>query len=349
MNTRSLAEPSISEDFLGQRDAGSEDITHASQTPTTKIPDREELCERSNIVVLIPCYNEAGAVAEVVASFKKHLPTAVVYVYDNCSEDDTAKLARKAGAVVVTAKTRGKGAVVRQMFSEVDADAYIMVDGDSTYSAADAPKMLDALIKEKADMVAAVRQAKSEAAYGRGYKFGNRMFNFILKILFNSSFRDIFSGYRAFSKRFVKTFPVASNGFDIEAELSIHALIMAVPCVEIDSEYFERPPNTRSKLSAFKDGFKILASIVRLLKETRPLFFFGAIFWALFFLSIGLAYPIITTFMETGLVPRLPTAVLSTGIMIISFLSLVCGIILDGVSQARIETKKLRYLWFGNS
>ncbi|MDR0968052.1 MAG: glycosyltransferase [Holosporaceae bacterium] len=299
-----------------------------------------------NIAVLIPCYNEAGAVERVVAEFKKYLPDATIYVYDNRSEDDTAELARKAGATVVTAKIRGKGAVVRQMFSEIDADAYIMVDGDATYDAADAPKMLATLAEEKADMVAAVRQAKSDAAYKIGRKFGNRMFNYMLKALFNSSFQDIFSGYRAFSKRFVKTLPIASVGFDIEAELSIHALVLGVPCVEIESKYSERPANTRSKLNAFKDGFKILISILRLLKETRPLLFFGAIFGALFTLSVGISYPIIKTFVETGLVPRLPTAILSTGVMIVSFLSLMCGIILDGVSQARIETKRLRYLWF---
>jgi glycosyltransferase involved in cell wall biosynthesis len=226
-----------------------------------------------SVAVLIPCYNEAGAIGRVVASFRERLPDATIYVYDNLSEDDTAKIAKEAGAIVATAKTRGKGAVVRQMFSEVDADIYITVDGDATYDAADAPKMIDALIGEKADMVAAVRQAKSEAAYRVGHKFGNRLFNRILKTLFNSSFRDVFSGYRAFSKRFVKTFPVSSAGFDIEAELSIHALTLAVPCVEIDSQYFERPENTGSKLNAFKDGFKILVSILRLLKEIRPLLF----------------------------------------------------------------------------
>ncbi|MDR2158220.1 MAG: glycosyltransferase [Holosporaceae bacterium] len=299
-----------------------------------------------NIAVLIPCYNEANTMADVVASFKKHLPNAVVYVYDNCSEDDTAEIARNAGAIVVTAKTRGKGNVVRRMFSDVDADIYIMVDGDSTYTAKDAPRMINALIKEKADMVVAVRRERSDSAYRNGHRLGNRIFNRLLKILFHSTFSDIFSGYRAFSRRFVKTFPIMANGFDIEAELSIHALTLAIPCAEIDSDYWERPANSYSKLSTFKDGFKIFVSIMKLLKDVRPLFFFGMIFIALFLLSIGISYPLVMTFMETGLVPRLPTAVLSTGVMMISFLSLTCGIIMDSISQARMEIKKLHYLLF---
>ncbi|MDR0678581.1 MAG: glycosyltransferase [Holosporaceae bacterium] len=298
------------------------------------------------VAVLIPCYNEASTVADVILSFKKYLPNAVIYVYDNCSKDNTAKLAREAGALVITAKIKGKGNVVRKMFSDINADIYIMVDGDSTYAAKDAPRMIDSLISEKADMVVAVRKKESNMSDRTGHKFGNLMFNFILKILFKSAFRDIFSGYRAFSRRFVKTFPVMSDGFDIEAELSIHALTLAIPCVEIDSLYTERPPNSYSKLNTLKDGVKILISIIRLLKETRPLFFFGIIFLLLFFLSIKISYPLIITFLETGLVPRLPTAVLSTGIMMLSFISLICGIILDSISQARMEVKKLHYLLF---
>ncbi|MDR2781323.1 MAG: glycosyltransferase family 2 protein [Holosporaceae bacterium] len=298
------------------------------------------------VAVLIPCYNEECTIAEVVTSFKKYLPSAIVYVYDNCSDDDTAKIAKEAGAVVVTARIRGKGNVVRKMFTDVNADVYVMVDGDSTYTAADAFKMIDTLVEEKIDMVVAVRREKSEAAYRLGHKFGNRLFNFILELLFNSTFRDIFSGYRVFSRRFVKTFPVMTNGFDIETELSIHALTMDIPWAEIDSDYTERPANSFSKLNTFKDGLKIFFRIIKLLKETRPLFLFGSIFMGLFLLSIGISYPVITTFLETGFVPRLPTAVLATGIMMISFLSLVCGIIMDSVSKTRIEMKKLNYLQF---
>ena len=299
-----------------------------------------------SIDVLIPCYNEAETIARVVRSFKKYLPSAIVYVYDNCSEDTTAAQAKEAGAVVKFERNKGKGNVVRQMFADIDADIYIMVDGDSTYSATDAPKMVEMIENTNVDMVVAVRKEKSEKAYREGHKIGNSLFNFILKILFNSTFSDIFSGYRAFSKRFVKTFPVMTNGFDIEAELTIHALTLSIPFAEIDSEYYERPANSHSKLSTFKDGIKILLSIVNLLKETRPLFFFGIISLFMFLLSVGIAYPIIDTFLETGLVPRLPTAVLSVGIMLISFLSLTCGLILDSISQARMETKKLHYLSF---
>lgn len=300
----------------------------------------------SSIAVLIPCYNEAETIADVVKSFKKHLPEAIVYVYDNCSEDNTAQKAKDAGAIVVPAKNKGKGNVVRRMFADIDADIYIMVDGDSTYSAEDAPKMIDELRNSCSDMVVAVRKEKSEKAYRGGHKIGNELFNYMLKILFNSTFSDIFSGYRAFSKRFVKTFPVMTNGFDIEAELTIHALTLSIPFSEIESEYYERPANSHSKLSTFKDGLKILLSIINLLKETRPLFFFGMISMFLALISVGIAYPIIDTFIETGLVPRLPTAVLAMGIMLAAFLSLTCGLILDSISQARMETKKLHYLTF---
>jgi glycosyltransferase involved in cell wall biosynthesis len=282
----------------------------------------------------------------VVTEFKKYLPNASIYVYDNCSEDNTAEIAKTAGATVVTAKIRGKGNVVRKMFADIDADIYIMVDGDATYAAADAPSMIRTLIEEKVDMVVAVRREKSEAAYRLGHKFGNRLFQFILRVLFNSTFRDVFSGYRVFSKRFVKAFPVMSNGFDIEAELSIHALTLDIPWAEINSDYRERPVNSFSKLNTIKDGIKILLSIIKLLKETRPLFLFGAIFMTLFLFSCGISYPVIITFLETGLVPRLPTAILSTGVMMISFLSLACGIIMDSISQARMEMKKLQYLIF---
>jgi glycosyltransferase involved in cell wall biosynthesis len=297
-----------------------------------------------NIAVLIPCYNEASTVAEVVASFKKYLPTANIYVYDNCSDDNTAELAQKAGASVMTAKIRGKGNVVRRMFYDIDVDVYVMVDGDSTYTAADAPKMIDLLIREKIDMVVAIRREKSETTYRSGHKFGNKMFNFIVKILFDSAFHDIFSGYRIFSRRFVKTFPVMSNGFDIEAELSIHALTLDIPYAEINSAYLERPPNSYSKLNTFRDGFKILVSIIRLLKEIKPLLFFSIISLILFLLSVGISYPIIITFLKSGLVPRLPTAVLSMGIMLLSFLSFTCGVILDGISRTHMEIKRLHYL-----
>lgn len=299
-----------------------------------------------SVAVLIPCFNEESTIFNVVSKFKEVLPCASVYVYDNCSTDNTFFEAKRAGAIVVKSRKRGKGNVVRKMFSDVNADIYIIVDGDDTYSAEDSVKMLNIIREEHMDMVVAARNEISDKAYPVGHKWGNKLFNFTLKLLFNSEFKDIFSGYRAFSKRFVKTFPITSSGFDVEAELSIHALTISLPCAEIDSDYRERSENSYSKLSTFKDGFKILWSIMRLLKENRPLLFFGSISLVLFLLAIGLAYPIISTFLETGLVPRLPTAVLSTGIIMISFLSLTCGLILNSLSQARIEIKKLHYLQY---
>ncbi len=299
-----------------------------------------------SVAVLIPCFNEESTIFNVVTKFKEALPKASVYVYDNCSTDNTSLEAKKAGAVVVKSHKKGKGNVVRKMFSDINADMYIMVDGDDTYSAEDAVKMLDFIQNEQMDMVVAARNEITDKAYPVGHKWGNKLFNFALKLLFNSEFKDIFSGYRAFSKRFVKTFPVTSDGFDIEAELSIHALTLSLPCAETDSNYYERPANSHSKLNTFKDGFKILWSIIRLLRENRPLLFFGSISLMLFLLALVLACPIFSTFLETGLVPRLPTAVLSTGLVMISFLSLTCGFILNSLSQARIEIKKLHYLQY---
>lgn len=299
-----------------------------------------------SVAVLIPCFNEESTIFNVVIKFKEVFPRAFIYVYDNCSTDNTFSEAKRAGAIVVKSRKRGKGNVVRKMFSDINADMYIIVDGDDTYSTEDSVKMLDLIREEQMDMVIAARNEVSDKAYPVGHKWGNKLFNFTLKLLFSSEFKDIFSGYRAFSKRFVKTFPITSSGFDVEAELSIHALTLSLPCAEIDSDYRKRPENSHSKLSTFKDGFKILWSIIRLLRENRPLLFFGSISLILFLIAIGLAYPIISTFLETGLVPRLPTAVLSTGITMISFLSLTCGFILNSLSQARIEIKKLHYLQY---
>lgn len=303
----------------------------------------------ASVAVLIPCYNEAETIESVIKDFKHYLPEAMIYVYDNDSDDSSAELAEKAGAIVVAAPERGKGNVVRRMFSDVDADICIMVDGDSTYSACDAPKMIEHIKNGHADMVIAARKEVSEKAYREGHKFGNKLFNSFLKILFGSDFSDIFSGYRAFSRRFVKTFPVMSNGFDIEAELSIHALTLSIPCLEIESEYRERPKNSCSKLNTLKDGMKILFSIIKLVEENRPLLFFGIIALILFLTSLGMVYPIVETFLETGLVPRLPTAVLSMGTMSAALLSFVCGLILDCVSLGRIENKKLHYLSFSKN
>jgi glycosyltransferase involved in cell wall biosynthesis len=278
--------------------------------------------------------------------FKKYLPNAIIYVYDNRSTDNTAAIARNAGAIVAEVPVRGKGNVIRKMFADIDADIYVIVDGDCTYTAEDAPKMVNLLMDEKLDMVIAVRKEKSKEAYKKWHKIGNKIFNLILRLLFNSTFSDVFSGYRAFSRRFVKTFPAASDGFDIEAELSIHALTLSVPFAEIESPYLVRPKNSYSKLNTFQDGFKILLSIIRFLKETRPLFFFGTISIILFLLSFGISIPVILAFLKSGLEPKFSTAMLACGIMMTSFVSLACGIILDSISQVRKEIKRLCYLKF---
>lgn len=298
------------------------------------------------VAVLIPCCNEAATIATVVRDFKSYLPGAPIYVYDNNSTDNTASIASDAGAIVVRSPNRGKGNVVRRMFADINADVYVMVDGDATYSACDAPEMINLINNKSADMVVAVRKELSEKAYRGGHRFGNKLFNFILRLLFDSNFSDVFSGYRAFSKRFIKTFPAVSSGFDIEAELSVHTLILSIPYAEIVSNYRERPANSHSKLNTFRDGALILLSIIKLLKETRPLFFFGIISLVLFGMSLVMAYPVFSTFLETGLVPRLPTAVLSMGTTLSALLSLTCGLILDSISQERIENKKLHYLKF---
>lgn len=296
------------------------------------------------VAILIPCYNEELTIASVITDAKKHLPSSIIYVCDNCSTDNTASIARSLGANVSTERKKGKGNAVRKMFADIDADIFLMIDGDSTYDLSDAPKMISLLADKNVDMVVGVRKENCENAYPKMHKIGNKAFNYILYVLFNSDFTDIFSGYRAFSKRFIKSLPISSTSFDIEAELSIHALTLSIPCAEIESNYFERPLNSHSKLSTFKDGFKILFSIIRLLKETRPFMFFSCISLVLFVVSVVLAYPLLVTFLDIGLVPRLPTAVLSASIMILSFLSLTCGTILDSVSRARQEIKKLHYL-----
>jgi glycosyltransferase involved in cell wall biosynthesis len=299
-----------------------------------------------SIAVLIPCYNEESTIVDVINSFRKYVPEAAIYVYDNNSSDRTAELARSAGASVKNVKDKGKGNVVRKMFSDVDADIILMVDGDSTYDASDSPKMIKLIQSSNKDMVVAVRKEISQTAYPQYHKIGNRLFNFMLKMMFRSTFTDAFSGYRAFSKRFVKTFPATTRGFDIEVELSIHALTLAIPFGEIESKYRERPTNSFSKLNTFRDGIKILLRILLLLKEIRPLFFSGLISLFSLLISQLMAYPLVIKFLDTGLVPRLPTVLLSMGFALIAFFSLLCGMILDSVSQARIETKKLHYLLF---
>src|SRR5215469_13978033 len=273
------------------------------------------------VAVLVPCLNEEAAVASVVASFRKVLPSAEIYVYDNNSRDRTVEIAREAGAEVRGERRQGKGHVVRRMFADVDADVYVLVDGDATYDAASAPRMIEKLVTEHLDMVVGLRVDQEQAAYRRGHRTGNWMLTSFMSSVFGQAFKDIPSGYRVFSRRFVKSFPVLSDGFEIETELTVHALELSMPVAEIETPYFARPEGSVSKLNTWSDGFRILATILKLYRSEKPLRFFTLIGIVMALVSIGLAIPVIITYLEVGLVPRLPTAVLSMGLMIVAVLS----------------------------
>jgi glycosyltransferase involved in cell wall biosynthesis len=293
------------------------------------------------IAVLVPCFNEEAAVATVVADFRKALPTAEIFVYDNNSSDRTATIARDAGAEVRSERRQGKGHVVRRMFADVDADIYVLVDGDATYDAASAPRMIERLVSDRLDMVVGFRVDQAEAAYRPGHRTGNWMLTGFLSSVFGQAFKDILSGYRVFSRRFVKTFPVLSDGFEIE---TVHALELALPVAEVETPYYARPAGSFSKLNTWRDGLRILGTILRLYRSEKPLRFFTAIGIFLTLVSVGLAIPIVVTYFEEGLVPRLPTAVLSMGLMIVAVLSVSSGLVLDTVTRGRREMKLLAYL-----
>jgi glycosyltransferase involved in cell wall biosynthesis len=296
------------------------------------------------IAVLLPCYNEEAAIAQTVRDFKAALPDAVIYVYDNNSKDRTQEVAKAAGAIVRTERMQGKGHVVRRMFADIDADIYVMADGDATYEAAAAPELIARMLEENLDMVVGARKSEVEAAYRRGHRLGNKMLTGMLASLFGRSFSDILSGYRVFSRRFVKSFPVNSGGFEIETEISVHALEMRMPVAEAVTAYAARPEGSESKLSTYRDGWRILNTIIRLYRIERPLMFFGGIAALLLFVAIVLALPIFITFLQIGEVPRFPTAILATGLVILSALSFVCGLILDTVVRGRQEVRRLSYL-----
>ena len=296
------------------------------------------------VAVILPCYNEGAAIATVVADFQRALPGATVYVYDNNSTDETADAARRAGAVVRRETMQGKGNVIRRAFSDVDAEIYLMADGDGTYDAARAPEMVSRLRGDKLDMVVGVREERGDDAYRRGHRTGNMLFNRTVAILFGDRFSDIFSGYRVFSRRFVKSFPALSAGFEIETELSVHAIQLRMPVFEIPTAYSGRIEGTASKLRTYRDGFKILRNIALFTQHYRPLMFYGAIAVMLAALSVGLAYPVVVEYFETGLVPRFPTAILATGIMLIAALCLAIGLILHTISRGQLEMKRLHYL-----
>jgi len=296
------------------------------------------------IAVLLPCYNEEAAIGQTIAGFRAALPQAAIYVFDNNSRDRTVEVARAAGAIVRTERMQGKGNVVRRMFADVDADIYVMADGDATYDAASAPAMVARLLGEGLDMVVGARVHDAAEAYRRGHVLGNRMMTGILARLFGRSFTDIFSGYRVFSRRFAKSFPVLSAGFEIETEMSVHALELKMPVGEIETPYFARLEGSESKLSTWRDGLRILRTIVTLYRIERPMLFFGLLAAALALLAIGLAAPLVLTYVETGLVPRFPTAILATGLMLLAFLNLFTGLILDTVVRGRREMRRLAYL-----
>jgi glycosyltransferase involved in cell wall biosynthesis len=300
--------------------------------------------QQPRIAVLLPCYNEEAAIAATVEGFRRALPEATVYVYDNNSRDRTKEVAAAAGAVVRSETQQGKGRVVRRMFADVEADVYIMADGDLTYDPAAAPEMVDMVLTEELDMVVGTRRHEAVEAYRGGHVLGNKVFTNLLAGLFGRSFTDIFSGYRAFSRRFVKSFPVLSEGFEIETEISVHALELRMPVGEIETRYLARPEGSHSKLSTFRDGWRILKTIVTLYRIERPVLFFGGICLLLLLAALFLAVPLVVTYAQTGLVPRFPTAILVTGMTIVAVLCFFAGLILDTVTRGRREMRRLAYL-----
>ena len=297
-----------------------------------------------SIAVLLPCYNEAIAIGSTVEAFRRALPTARIYVYDNNSTDDTVDVARRAGAIVGRERAQGKGAVVRRMFADIDADVYVLCDGDDTYDANAATQLVERLFADRLDMITGVRRETDVAAYRPGHRFGNRLLTGLVRWVFNAHVADMLSGYRVLSRRFVKSFPTQTTGFGLETEMTVHGLQLLMPTDEIVTAYKERPPNSMSKLRTYRDGFRILMLIVTLAKEERPLWFFGIVGVVLALIAIGLSIPLFIAYFETGLVLRQPTAILTTGLMLLAWLSFVCGLILDTVTRGRWELKRLHYL-----
>ena len=296
------------------------------------------------IAVLIPCYNEETAIAKTVSDFRQALPQAVVYVYDNNSKDSTIERARQAGAVVRSELRQGKGNVVRRMFADIEADIYVLVDGDDTYDASAAPALVSTLVKEGYDIVSGKRAHTADAAYRRGHVLGNRLLTGLTAIMFRVKLADMLTGYRIMSRRFVKSFPFTAEGFAIETELTVHAVRLMVPMLEVETRYKERPVGSVSKLNTYRDGFRILNTIAYLVREERPLIFFSVIFAFLVAFSLYVGVPVFLEYLDTGLVPRLPTAVLAMGLMLLAFLSLMSGLILDTVTRGRWEQKRMTYL-----
>ena len=320
-------------------DPGSTDVEVA-----LTIAQLERFIAGLEVAVLLPCYNEALSIARVVAGFRTALPTARIFVYDNRSTDDTSGVARRAGAIVRSEPWPGKGNVVRRMFADIDADVYLMADGDGTYDATIAATMVRRLVSDHLDMVVGTRRNVYENAHRKGHGFGNKLFNRFYRQLFGPLFTDIFSGYRVFSRRFVKSFPAISSGFEIETEMAVQASQLRMPIAEIETDYGKRDEGSFSKLNTCRDAFRILRTQVLLFKEIKPARFFGSIAIVMFVVALILAFPLIVTFVEEGIVPRQPTAILVTGLVLLAAMSSLAGLILDSVAAGRLEQKRLAYL-----
>jgi hypothetical protein len=303
-----------------------------------------ELQKQPSIAVILPCYNEGSTIAQVVHDFRRHLPTAAIYVYDNNSRDNTADEASQAGAVIRREPLQGKGFVIRRALAQIDADIYVLADGDGTYDAASAPEFIDLLCSQQLDMVVGVRRAIEQEAYRTGHRLGNKLFNTIVKKLFGRGFQDIFSGYRVLSRPFAKSFPCVATGFEIETEMSVHALQLNLPTAEVVTAYGKRIEGTESKLRTCRDGARIMIAILRLLRHQRPFLMFGCIALLLAVISIVIGLPIVGEFLRTGLVPRLPSAVLAASLTVIAVISFVTGLVLDSVAHAAADQKRLFYL-----
>jgi glycosyltransferase involved in cell wall biosynthesis len=306
--------------------------------------ERDKALPVSRIAVLIPCYNEAEAIAGVVRDFAAALPEAAIYVYDNNSKDATRERAAEAGAIVRSETHQGKGNVVRRMFADVEAEVYVLVDGDGTYDAASARRMVDLLLAESLDMVNGARVATAAKAFRPGHLFGNRMLTGTVAMIFGDRLKDMLSGYRVMSRRFIKSFPALATGFETETELTVHALELRLPIAEVQTPYRDRPPGSHSKLNTFRDGWRILRTIFFLVKEERPLQFFSTVAAVMIVAAVVLGVPLLTEYLRTGLVPRFPTAILATGLTILGFVSFIAGLILDTVTLGRRELKRLHYL-----
>jgi len=308
------------------------------------VSDIQAISTFGKVAVLLPCYNEGLSILEVVKNFRATLPDATIYVYDNCSSDNTSEQARAAGAIVRSELWPGKGNVVRRMFSDIEADIYLMADGDGTYDAAMAPAMVRRLQDEHLDMVVGTRRDVYENAHRAGHGFGNRLFNGLYRSLFGPLFNDIFSGYRVFSRRFVKSFPAISSGFEIETEMSVHASQLRMPIAEIATNYGARQEGSVSKLRTVRDAFRILRTFLVLFKEIHPARFFGGLATFFAVMALILVWPLFVTYLQTGLVPRFPTAILATGLVLLSGIFVVSGLILDSVARGRLEQKRMWYV-----